>query len=187
MNVFLGPGDQREAFLKQVSVLSEATRRDPGFALAYCLLAHANGFLYQAFYDHPPERRPQAEAAVNEAMRLRPDLVETRLALADYLYRVERDYERARTQLAIVQQISPNNTEALTYLSTIDRRQGRWEDATKYLEKATDFDPENFEALGELVAHRNFTRIYWCSEPTWSRILKLSPDDQNMRLIQALC
>ncbi len=181
MNVFFGPGDQREAFLKQVSLLSEATRRDPGFALAYCLLAHAT------FYDHTPERRAQAEAAVNEAMRLRPDLVETRLALADYLYRVERDYERARTQLAIVQQISPNNTEALTYLSTIDRRQGRWEDATKYLEKATDLDPENFEALGELAAHCSFARNYRCAERAWERILKLRPDDQNMRLMRALC
>src|SRR5260221_1985468 len=187
MNVFFGPGDQREAFLKQVSLLSEATCRDPGFGLAYCLLAHANGFFYQAFYDHTPERRAQAEAAVNEAMRLRPDLVETRLALADYLYRVERDYERARTQLAIVQQISPNNTEALTYLSTIDRRQGRWEDATKYLEKATDLDPENFEALGELAAHCSFARNYRCAERAWERILKLRPDDQNMRLMRALC
>jgi TolB-like protein len=52
MNVFFASGDQREALLKQVSLLSEATRRDPGFALAYCRLARAHGFLYQAFYDH---------------------------------------------------------------------------------------------------------------------------------------
>jgi TolB-like protein/Flp pilus assembly protein TadD len=187
MNVFFSTGDQREALLKQVSLLSEATRRDPGFALAYCLLAHAHDFLYQAFYDHTPERRTQAEAAVNEAMRLRPDLVETRLALADYLYRVERDYERARTQLAIVQQISPNNLEALAYLSTIDRRQGRWEDATKYLEKATDLDPENLVALSDLAAHCSFARNYRCAERAWETILKLRPDDQNMRLMRALC
>jgi TolB-like protein/Flp pilus assembly protein TadD len=187
MNVFFGSGDQREELLKQVSLLSEATRRDPGFALAYCLLARAHDFLYQAFYDHTPERRAQAEAAVNEAMRLRPDLVETRLALADYLYRVERDYERARTQLAIVQQISPNNTEALAYLSTIDRRQGRWEDATESLEKATDLDPENSDAFSQLAAHCNFARNYRCAERAWERILKLKPDDQNMRLMRALC
>ena len=187
MDVFFSSGDQREVLLKQVSLLSEATRRDPGFALAYCLLTRAHGFLYQAFYDHTPERRAQAEAAVNEAMRLRPDLVETRLALTDYLYRVERDYERARTQVAIVQQISPNNTEALTYLATIDRRQGRWEDATKYLEKAADLDPENLETLSELAAQCSFVRNYRCAERAWERILKLKPDDQNMRLMRALC
>ena len=187
MSVFFGSGDQREKLLKQVSLLTEATHRDPGFALAYCLLARTNDFLYQAFYDHTPERRAQAEAAVNEAMRLKPDSIGTRLALADYLYRVERDYERARTQVAIVQQISPNNTEALTYLSTINRRQGRWEDATKNLEKATDLDPENLDALSELAAHCNFARNYGCAERAWERILKLRPDDQNMRLMRALC
>ena len=66
--------------------------------------------------------------------------------------REEQLTERARTQVAIVQQISPNNTEALTYLATIDRRQGRWEDATKYLEKAADLDPENLETLSELAS-----------------------------------
>jgi tetratricopeptide (TPR) repeat protein len=119
-------------------------------------------------------------------MRLRPDLIETRLALTDYLYWVERDYERARTQVAIVQQISPNNTEALTSRAAIDRRQGRWEDATKYLEKATDLDPENLEALGQLAAHCSFARNYRCAEGAWERILKLKPDDQNMRLMRAL-
>ena len=127
--------------------------------------------MYQAFYDHTSERRAQAEAAVNEAVRLRPDLVETRLALTDYLYRVERDYDRARTQLAIVQQISPNNTEALTYLSTIDRRQGEWEDSTKYLEKATDLDPENLEAFSELAANCTFARNYRCAERAWERVI----------------
>jgi hypothetical protein len=126
MNVFFGSGDQREAFLKQVTLLSEATRRDPGFALAYCLLARAHGFLYQAFYDHTSQRRAQAEAAVNEAVRLRPDLVETRLALTDYLYRVERDYDRARTQLAIVQHRTSRggNAAPLTPMIPISFRKG---------------------------------------------------------------
>lgn len=103
---FLAVGDQREDMFKQVSLLTEATQRDPGFALAYCLLARANDYLYVFFYDHTPERRKQAEAAINQAMRVRPDLAEPRLALAHHLRVVDNDYERARTQIAIAQQIA---------------------------------------------------------------------------------
>src|SRR5260370_13352556 len=62
MDVFFGSGDQREELLKRLNLLSEATRRDPGFALAYCLLARAHDFLYQSFNDQTSERRAQAEA-----------------------------------------------------------------------------------------------------------------------------
>jgi TolB-like protein len=88
---FLAIGDQREDMFKQVSLLTEATHRDPGFVLAYCLLARANDFLYELFYDHTPERRKQAEAAVNRAMQLRPDTPEPRLALAHHLMVVDGD------------------------------------------------------------------------------------------------
>ncbi len=181
---FLAVGDQREDMFKQVSLLTEATERDPGFALAYCLLARANDFLYVFFYDHTPERRKQAEAAINQAMRLRPDLAEPRLALAHHLMVVDRDYERARTQIAIAQQISPNNVRALATLAQLDQKEGRWNDAPKSLEKAVELDPRNLDTLTLLEKTYSLMRHYRDSERVWARIFELAPDDQHLRLIR---
>ncbi len=181
---FLAVGDQREDMFKQVSLLSEATRRDPGFALAYCLLARANDFLYVFFYDHTPERREQAEAAINQAMRLRPNLAEPRLALAHHLMVVDSDYERARTQIAIAQQIAPNNVRALATLAQLDQKEGRWNDAPKSLEKAVELDPRNLDTLTLLEKTYSLMRHYRDSERVWVRIFELAPDDQHLRLIR---
>jgi serine/threonine protein kinase/tetratricopeptide (TPR) repeat protein len=181
---FLAVGDQREDMFKQVSLLTEATQRDPGFALAYCLLARANDFLYVFFYDHTPERRKQAETAINQAMRLRPDLAEPRLALAHHLRVVDNDYERARTQIAIAQQIDPNNVRALEMLAQLDQNEGRWNDAPKSLEKAVELDPRNLDTLSQLEKTFSLMRRYRDSERVWARIFELAPDDQHLRLIR---
>jgi serine/threonine protein kinase len=78
-------GSQKEADLKGISLLEEATQKDLTFAIAYCLTANAHDDLYSDRIDHTPERRALADAAVNEALRLRPDLPEVRLALANHL------------------------------------------------------------------------------------------------------
>jgi serine/threonine protein kinase/tetratricopeptide (TPR) repeat protein len=186
LNTFFASGELREQVLKQASLLTETTQRDPRFALAYSLLAHAHDYLYQFFYDHTPERRAKAEAAINEAMRLRPDLPETRLALASHLYMVEGDYERARTQVAIAQEMFPNSPEALVMLARIDRRQGRWGDSMKNLEKAVELDPQNLDMVKNLAITCYLARRYRDGERVWEKILKLAPEDQNMMLMRRL-
>jgi serine/threonine protein kinase/tetratricopeptide (TPR) repeat protein len=181
---FLAIGDQREDMFKQVSLLTEATQRDPGFVLAYCLQARANDFLYVFFYDHTPERRKQAEAAVSRAMQLRPDTPEPRLALAHHLMVVDGDYERARTQIAIAQQFAPNNALAFEMLAELDEKEGRWNDAPKDLEKAAALDPRNLDTLTRLEKTYSLMRRYEDCKRVWARIFELAPDDQNLRLIR---
>jgi TolB-like protein/Flp pilus assembly protein TadD len=181
---FLAVGDQREDMFKQVSLLNEATHRDPSFVLACCLLARANDFLYVLFYDHTPERRKQAEAAVNRAMQLRPDTPEPRLALAHHLMVVDSDYERARTQIAIAQQFAPNNALAFEMLAQLDEKEGRWNDAPKNLEKAVALDPRNLDTLTQLEKTYSLMRRYQDCKRVWARIFELAPADQNLRLIR---
>ena len=183
---FLAIGDQREDMFKQVSLLTEATQRDPGFVLAYCLLARANDFLYELFYDHTLERRKQAEAAVSQAMRLRPDTPEPRLALAHHLMVVDSDYERARTQIAIAQQLAPNNVRAFEMLALLDQKEGRWNDAPKSLQKAVDLDPRNLDLLTQLEKAYSLMRRYQDSKRVWTRIFELAPGNQNLRLISGM-
>jgi hypothetical protein len=74
-----------EPFLNAIALLEQATRLDSNFALAYCQIAKANDWLYDLTFDDRPTRRIHGDAAVNEALRLKPNLPETHLAAAFHL------------------------------------------------------------------------------------------------------
>ena len=78
-----------------LTLLQQAVQLDPNFAKAYCLIAFIHDALYLEF-DPTSERRALGDEAVNNALRLQPDLPEAHLAYANHLYRGYRDYERAR-------------------------------------------------------------------------------------------
>ena len=84
-------------------------------------------------------------------MRLQPDSSDVRLALAYYYYYGYRDYELARTELAIAHAAAPNDAEAWDASGAIDRRQGRWEAAIANFEKAKELDPRNASVLWNLA------------------------------------
>ena len=71
---FINP--RREDFVKALTLLEEATQKDPGFALAYCSIAEAHDAFYLFYVDRTPARGALGDAAVKEALRLRPDLPE---------------------------------------------------------------------------------------------------------------
>jgi hypothetical protein len=66
----------RADFVKVLTLLEEATQKDPRFALAYCSIAETHDAFYLFNVDRTADRRALGDAAVNEALRLRPDLPE---------------------------------------------------------------------------------------------------------------
>jgi TolB-like protein len=72
---------EKETFSRAISLLQEATQKDRNFALAYCMIAKAHDYLYSDQVDRTPERRALGDAAINEALSLRPDLAEVHLPL----------------------------------------------------------------------------------------------------------
>ena len=78
--------DQRRSLIEAIDLLDDATRRDPGFALAYCYSARAHALLYFLGFDSTPARSALAEQAVNSALRLGPDLSEAHLAQSRLLF-----------------------------------------------------------------------------------------------------
>ncbi|MGA8660115.1 MAG: protein kinase [Chthoniobacterales bacterium] len=176
---------EQENLLKGVRLLEEATQRDPKFALAYCLIAKAHDFLYFDQLDHTQERRALGDAAVNEALRIRPDLPEVHLAAAFHLYRCYRDFERARVQIAIAARTLSSHSELLELAAMIDWRQGRWERSIAGLERAASLDPRNPELL-ELLAENYFAlRRYRDSERIRDRQIALQPDQPLFRIMKA--
>jgi TolB-like protein/Flp pilus assembly protein TadD len=146
-----GSGDPRENGERALRLLDEAVERDPHFALAYCLISRFHGELYWFGFDRTRSRLTQAKLAADTALRLQPDSSDVRLALAYYYYYGYRDYELARTELAIAQTAAPNDAEVWDALATVDRRQGRWGDAIATFEKARELDPRNPSVLWNLA------------------------------------
>lgn len=146
-----GSGDPRENGERALHLLADALKRDPQFALAHCLASRVHGELYWFGYDRSRGRLTQAKLAADSALRLQPDLGDARLALAYYYYYGYRDYELARTELAIAHLATPNDAEVWDAAGAIDRRQGRWDDAIPNFEKAKELDPRNNAVLWNLA------------------------------------
>ncbi|MEY2551511.1 MAG: hypothetical protein QOG12_1655 [Verrucomicrobiota bacterium] len=142
-----GSGDPRENGERALRLLEDAIGRDPNFALAHCLASRFHAELYWFGYDRTRSRLTQAKIEADTAFRLQPDSSDVRLAMAYYYYYGYRDYELARTELAIAQAAAPNDAETWDAGGAIDRRQGRWEDALTNFEKAKELDPRNASVL----------------------------------------
>jgi TolB-like protein len=115
-----------------IDLLERAVELDPKFARAYCKETEAQDLIYTG-YDPVPTRRTFADAAIENALRLQPDLPEVHLTYAYHLYDAHRDYERARVQLAIARRGLPNNAEAITLEAYMDRREGKLQKAIEEL------------------------------------------------------
>ena len=164
----------KEIYSKIISLLEEAIRKDPRFALAYCLIAKAQDNLYFYGIDHTPERRALGDSALNEALRIRPDLPEVHLALASHLYKL-RDFERARVQIAIAAQALHNNSDLLELTADIDQVQGHWEKSTAGLERASTLDPRNPRIFVNLADTYHRLRRYRDAERIADRLIALDP------------
>ena len=157
----------------------------PASLLAYCQLAFVHDLIFRWDIDHTPARLARAKAAIDFTFRLRPDSGESHLALGWHLYWADSDYNRARAELALAQQSLPNNPRVYELAGKIDRRQGRWADATHNLERASELDPRNLPYLIQLGGVYTFLHDYEQEVKVLDRILALHPDRKPARIWRA--
>jgi TolB-like protein/Flp pilus assembly protein TadD/predicted Ser/Thr protein kinase len=172
--------DTEKSISEAVDLLNKAVARDPNFFLAYCQLA----FAYDLIGD-TPERLALAQSAIDSAFRLRPDSGEAHLALAWHLYWGYLDYDRARAELARVQQSLPNNPRVYELAGSMDRSQRRWVDATHNLERACELDPRNHPYLINLGSMYLWLHDYDQHTKIMDRIVALHPERRRERIFRA--
>jgi TolB-like protein/class 3 adenylate cyclase/Tfp pilus assembly protein PilF len=176
----------KENLLQAVELLNQAVARDPAFLLAWCELASNHDQLYFFGYDHTPARLASAEAAVEKAKSLRADAGETHLAVAQHRYRGYRDYDGARAEIAMAQRTLPNDSLPFELLGFIDRRQGRWAESTKNLERAIELDPRNFYTLQQLSFTYLELRHFSDMAAVLDRAHEIVPHDVDTKVARAL-
>jgi len=146
--------------LQAVDLLNQAVARDSSFFEAYGQLAIVNGNLYFLNIDHTPARLALAEGALAQAARLRPDAGETHLTRAD--------------------------ARVFELTAYILRRQGKYEDGLRNLQRAIEIDPRNFFTLQQIALMYLTLRRYPEEIAVLDRALAIKPDDVETRATRAL-
>jgi len=176
---------KRTDFLHAVDLLNQAVAHDPSFFQAYCQLAYAHDALYFFAFDHTAGRLALAEAAIQAAFRLRPDAGETHLARAQNLYWGYLDYDGALAELEAARQTLPNDARVFALTGYIQRRQGRWEESMRSLERAIELDPRNVQTLTEIAGMYEAFRRYAEAESAYDRALAIVPNDAATKASRA--
>jgi serine/threonine protein kinase/Tfp pilus assembly protein PilF len=171
--------------LEAADLLNQAIARDPLFFDAYCRLAYTHDQLYFLGFDHTPARRALARAAVEKALRIRPQAGEAHLALAENLYRGYVDYNGALAELQVAQRSLPNEPRLFALKGYIQRRQGHWEESTHNLERSIDLDPRNFFTLQQVALSYGVLHRYAEETSVLERASAVEPDDVDTKVALA--
>ncbi len=168
-----------------IDLLNEAVARDPSFFEAYCSLALAHDQIYFFNYDHTPARLASAEAAIQEAFRIRPNAGEAHLARAQHLYNGYLDYDGALAELEVARRTLPNDPRIFRLTAYIQRRQGHWEESTRNLERALELDPRNVNTLDSIGDSYRALRRYAEEKSNFDRILAIEPNNLEAKAWRA--
>jgi serine/threonine-protein kinase len=180
-----GSSTAKADLLQAADLLNQAVADDPSFFDAYCLLVPIQDAIYWGGYDHTPARLAKAEAAVQATSRLRPDAGETHLARARNLYWGYRDYDGALAELEVAGERLPNDARVFELKGLIRRRQGRWQESTRDLERAIELDPRNVLTLQQTAQSYQILRRYAEERSVLARVLAFEPNDPVMKVQDA--
>ena len=164
---------------RKIALLNEAVTRDPSFTLAYCELAKAHGRM--SFYkagataeELSVDHRSLAEVALQKARRLRPDSGELHLAQAFHFLYVTKDLDQARIETDLARRTLPNNAEVEFIAGRVARRQGRWDEAIRCLERAVTLDPRTKTYPYTLAETYRLLRRYEDFDRTMEQVIAMS-------------
>jgi len=141
-----------EGFEKSIQFFEQAVLRDPKYAPAWVGLADA--FRLLAFYGVAPPQQllHRARSAAERALALDPALAEARYSLADALYQVDWDWERAgeefRRAIALNRNYATGRQWYSNYLSLLGDSQG----ALREIRAARELDPLNLVTIWTSVS-----------------------------------
>ena len=169
---------------QRISLLDQAVERDPKFVLAYCALAKAYDELFQAKDITPVEKRDVdyralAEAALEKARRIQPDVGPVHLALAYHFLWANNDFSQARAEIDLARRTMPNSAELEMTAGAIARRQSRWDDAVRSHERAAALEPRAEDNLFALANAYRLMRQYDRFDGVINRLLGILPPDRS--------
>jgi len=161
-----------------IQMYERATALAPDFSQAYAKLSYAHSLLWMNYYDRTETRRDAAHESARKALQLQPNSAEAHWAMGYVYYFGYLDYERALDQFAAAQRVNPNDSQIHSAIAAVKRRQGKFQEAAVFYEKATSLDPNFATDFFNLAVTYALLRRYPEDERPFQRALSLKPQGQ---------
>jgi serine/threonine-protein kinase len=178
-NDYLARSNQQADLTNAARLYQQAVEADPGFAQAWARLARCHTQIFWHHYDHTEGRLDRAREALAQAVRLGPDLPETRMAKGYYAYWGRLDYDSAIEEFEAALRLWPSNSEVLQAIGYVERRRGRWEESLSRFAEALRYDPRSGVRAFDVGDNYFSLRKYPEADSYLERAMTLSPEWPN--------
>ncbi len=149
---------------------------DPEFAEAAARLSMVHSFTYFYYYDRSEERRALALEMAELALALAPDLPEAHLAMGEFYYRGDLDYEAALREFEIGRRDRQDDIGLLIAVGAVERRRGNWEEAAAHLGRASDLELRRASNAVQAGLTHIYLRDFDEAERYFDRAIAVAPD-----------
>jgi serine/threonine protein kinase/Flp pilus assembly protein TadD len=167
-----------------IEMFTQATERDPGYALAYAGLADCYSYFYM-YFDRSDENLQRALESAGKALELDDELSEAHAAYG-FAVSLSKRYDEAEQHFERAIDLNPRLFEAYYYFARTCYARGDKERAAQYYERACLVDPDNHQAPNLLAfTYRGIGRDdkaemwYRIAIKNISRRLEMHPDDSR--------
>jgi TolB-like protein/Tfp pilus assembly protein PilF len=140
-----------EHYVEAQPWVQRAVDLDPDFAEAWALLVEIHGQAVWQGWDRSDQRRAEAEAALANALRLKPESPAVIAAEADFYYRFDEDYKKALGYFERAHEAAPGDSRILVFKAITERRAGYWDESIASFEQALELDPSNSFIINQLI------------------------------------
>jgi eukaryotic-like serine/threonine-protein kinase len=154
----------------------EAIKLDPTYAMAYAGLADCYTILRVYGFLRADEAQPPAQRALNQAVRLAPELWEVVFSRAFYRFYIERAWREAVGDFQKAVEINPRSSLARVYFGVSLANAGNREQALAESNQAKELDPLSPLVLALAGTGAFLLGLYEESVGDARRALKLQPD-----------
>jgi TolB-like protein/DNA-binding winged helix-turn-helix (wHTH) protein len=168
-----------------IAAFEEAVRLDPDFAIAWAQLSRRHANFFSLGYDRSDARREAARQALENALRLRPDLNETQAARGYFMFVVEGDLEGAENAFRALEKRNPGSADAAAGLAQISRELGQAERSDEYARRVLALDPLNPYRHAIICIDYAMARELDLAAQTCDRALALLPGDAGILALEA--
>ena len=164
-----------EAFDRAAAFYQQALERDPGFALAAARLAVSRVLRHWFIVRLGKSELAEIKRLADHALALAPNLPDAHIALGNFYYYGQRQYDDALKEFHRALELRPNNVQAQEQIAFIYRRQGRWELALSEMAKCEERDPRNASLVANFGTTYLNLRMWSEAKRAGSRALALDP------------
>jgi TolB-like protein/DNA-binding SARP family transcriptional activator len=176
------PGLQRPNLVIAQELYERALVLDSTFAMAHARLAVVHFGMWYLRYDRTTDRLTQARRAAETALRLAPQLPQTRLAVGLAHHYTRDAYREAREEFRAALAATPGDAELWAWMGRAHRSLENWDSALVSFDRARRLDPLDAVLLISIGNTLHQLRRYGEAIDAYRHALVLGPDVLQTRL-----